>query len=213
MFSVIFDMDGTLLDTQRIVVPAWETAGRNQGFKNMGEESKKVFGTNENGSNAFLKENYPTLNIPRFRADARKYIQENLIIEYKTGAPALLEFLKENNIKIGLASGTSRRSVEHHLKEVNALDYFDAVVCGTEVENGKPAPDVFLLTSQKMGVKPEDCFVFEDSKNGIIAAHSAGMKCIGIADVVPFDYETKKLMCAEFFDFYEAIEMFKELMR
>ena len=80
---------------------------------------------------------------------------------------------------------------------------------GHDVQNGKPAPDIFLLAAEKLGVAPESCFVFEDSANGIRAGHSAGMKCIGVPDIVPFSDDIKKLMLAELGSLSEAIELLK----
>ena len=202
-------MDGTLLDTQRICIPAWDYAGEKQGFKNLGTHIPKVCGMNKNGSSAYLKTNFPSLDIDAFAQDARQYILDNSKIEFKKGAKELLEFLKKNKVKIGLASGTSRVSVEHHLNELEILDIFDAIVAGTEIENGKPAPDIFLLTAQKMGAKPENCFVFEDSENGIKAGVAAGMKTIGIPDIVKFSSENKQILFKELEDLFAAIEILK----
>ncbi len=209
MFSVIFDMDGTLLDTQRICIPAWDYAGEKQGFKDIGSHIPNVCGMNQNGWTNYLKTNFKGLDTDVFTGHARQYILDNGKVEYKKGAQELLAFLKQNNIKIGLASGSSRNSIDHHLTVVNALDMFDAIVSGHDVENGKPAPDVFLLTAEKMGVKPENCFVFEDSANGIKAGYSAGMKCIGIPDIVDFPEDIKKLMFAHITNLSQAIEILK----
>lgn len=209
MFSVILDMDGTLLDTQRICIPAWDYAGEKQGFKNIGSHIPNICGMNQNGWTNYLKTNFKGLDTDVFTRDARQYILDNGKVEYKKGAQELIAFLKQNNIKIGLASGTSRKSVEHHLNEVKATDIFDAIVAGNEVENGKPAPDVFLVTAKKMGVNPETCFVFEDSPHGIKAGFSAGMKCIGIPDIVDFSEDIKKLMFAHLSDLSQAIEILK----
>ena len=210
MFSVIFDMDGTLLDTQRICIPAWEYAGLLQGYKGVGSHIRNVCGMNKNGSDAYLKKNFPDIDVEKFKADAKQYISENGIVTFKKGAKELIGFLKQNNIKIGLATGTSRPSVMHHLNEVDATDWFDAIVCGTEVQNGKPEPDVFLKAAQLLSVKTEECFVFEDSENGIKAGSAAGMKCIGIADIVPFSEKIKPLMFKELESLDEAIEILKK---
>lgn len=211
MFSVIFDMDGTLLDTQQICIPAWDYAGENQGYENIGRFIPDVCGMNEIGWTDFLKQHFPCMNIQHFKSDAREYITKNLQVRFKAGAKQLFDYLKVRGVKVGLASGTSRPSVEHHLKEVGILGTFDAIVCGTEVKNGKPAPDIFLETARKMDVNPSDCFVFEDSENGIIAGHKAGMKCIGVADVKPFSPETKALMFCELDNIGKAIEIFEKL--
>lgn len=211
MFSVIFDMDGTLLDTQRICIPAWDYAGELQGFKNMGKFVPDVCGTNDTGSTNYLLKNFPTLDVIEFKKKSREYIAKNIEVKFKKGAEELLSFLKENNIKFALASGTSRPSVMHHLNELGIADIFNAIVCGGDVENGKPAPDIFLLTAEKLGAEPSDCFVFEDSENGIRAGYSAGMKTFGIEDIVPFKEDVKKLMFKELNFLDEAIEIFKNL--
>lgn len=210
MFCVIFDMDGTLLDTQRPWIDAWNWAGENQGYSNMGRFIPQVCGMNEKGVRAFAKAKAPEIDIEKFRADARQYMHENLVVDFKDGAKELLCYLKQRGVKIGLATGTTRGSTEHHLKEVGILEMFDIIVCGNEIENGKPAPDIFLETARKMGISPKDCFVFEDSQNGVIAAHKAGMKCIGVADVTPFNKDTKALMYCELENLKEAIEIFEK---
>lgn len=211
MFSVIFDMDGTLLDTQRICVPAWEYAGRKQGIPGLGDCIFKVCGMNEHGWSSYLQHNFPDLDLELFKKTMRTYIIENGKVVYKKGAEELISFLKEKGIKLALASGSSHASIDHHLNEVGAVDVFDVIVGGKDVENGKPAPDIFLLAAQKLGVNPEDCFVIEDSENGIRAGAAAGMKCIGIPDIVSFSEEVKALMAAQFSSLDEAIGLFEKL--
>ena len=208
MFSVIFDMDGTLLDTQSICIPAWEYAGNMQSIPGMGNAIAHVCGMNEIGWRAYLKDNYPTLDMELFVSTMRQYIIDRLKVVYKKGAPELLEYLQNRGIPLALASGSSHNSINHHLKEVGATDIFQVVVGGKDVENGKPAPDIFLLAAQKLGANPKDCFVFEDSANGVRAAVSAGMKCIGIPDTVDFPHDVKEIMYAELSSLDEAIEIF-----
>ncbi|MBQ8794282.1 MAG: HAD-IA family hydrolase, partial [Clostridia bacterium] len=95
---------------------------------------------------------------------------------------------------------------------VGATNVFDVIVPGTAVTNCKPAPDIFLLAAQNLGVNPAECYVIEDSPKGIIAGYNAGMKCIGIPDVLQFDAETKALLTAEFSDLAEAIPFFESLL-
>lgn len=209
MFSVIFDMDGTLLDTQRICIPAWDYAGEKQGFKDAGQLIPSVCGMNESGYTDCIVKKYPCIDAERFKKDAREYIIKNGVVRYKKGAEELLIYLKKRNIKLGLASGSSRNSIDHHLKEVGAEGIFDAIIGSHDVENGKPAPDVFLKTAEIMGVCPKDCFVFEDSPNGIKAGFLAGMRCIGIEDIIEFGEETKKMMYLQLNDLSEAIKIFE----
>jgi HAD superfamily hydrolase (TIGR01509 family) len=86
---------------------------------------------------------------------------------------------------LGLASGSERAVVEAVLDLRQMRRFFSAVVTGSEVERGKPAPDIFLETADRLGVRPGDCWVIEDSKPGIAAARSAGMRVIAIANTHP----------------------------
>lgn len=212
MFSVIFDMDGTLFDTQRIFIPAWNTIGEQYGIKNMGEHVPNVCGMNPAGSTAYINENFPGVDGVIFRSKVREYVAQNLVVKFMAGAEELLAFLKQKGIKIALATGTSRESTEHHLKEMGLTDFFDATVCGSEIENGKPAPDIFLKAAKLLGENPENCFVFEDSLNGIKAGFAAGMKCIGVPDIVTFSDEDRKMMFAEIESLDKAIDIFKKIL-
>lgn len=212
MFGVIFDMDGTLFDTQRICMPAWDFAGENQGFKNVGQHIPAVCGMSDVGWQKYLKDNFPGMDVLKFSSEARQYVIDNLIVRYMPGAEELVNFLKSKGVKLAIASGSSQDSIKHHLGEVGGTDYFDAIVGGADVENGKPAPDIFLLAAEKLGVAPEDCFVLEDSENGIRAAHAAGMKALGIPDIALFSDEVKALETAEFPSMVEAMEYFKKLI-
>lgn len=213
MISVIFDMDGTLLDTQSVFVHVWDRAGQEQGFENMGRCIPDVCGTNDEGWRAYLKTNFPTLDVDRFRVDAQRYTDEMMVVRYKDGAKELLDFLKSKGVKLALASGSSHKSISHHLNEVGATHYFDVVVGGMDVKNGKPAPDIFLLAAEKLGEAPENCIVVEDSANGIKGAAAAGMRCIGIPDVVAFPREIKNILFAEFCSLKEALPTFVDLFK
>ncbi len=209
---VIFDMDGTLLDTQKIYMPAWKYAGDIQGFDHMDKTALLLCGTNAAGSNSFLKEHFPTLDIKKFKSDADVYVNENLTVRYKEGVKETLDFLKEKGVKLGLASGTSREKALFRLTKVGALDYFDVTICGNEIENGKPAPDIFLKAAQLLGAKNEECIVFEDSDNGIKSGFNAGMKVIGIPDVKPFTSDLKAMLFAEFDRMDKAINLLNEIL-
>lgn len=212
MISVIFDMDGTLLDTQRIVIPAWDTAGTRQGFENVGAHIRYVCGMNETGWSKYLEENFHGLDLVQFKKDVRDYIDKNLKVRFKPGAEKLLDFLDAHGIKYAIASGSSVKSIEHHLNEIGERERFGVLAGGKEVENGKPSPDVFLLAAERLDARPEDCFVFEDSKNGVLAGVAAGMRTFGIADVAPFDDDVKKVMFRELKTLDQAIEILEQFI-
>lgn len=211
MLSVIFDMDGTLFDTQRICIPAWDYAGEIQGFSNVGKHIPAVCGMSDSGWKQYLRDNFPTMDIEKFSSEARQYVVDNLVVKYMPGAEDLVRFLKEKGVKIAIASGSSQESIKHHLEEVGGAHYFDAIVGGSDIKNGKPAPDIFLLAAEKLGANPEDCYVLEDSPNGIRAGHAAGMKAIGIPDIAQFSDEIKALETKEFKSMFETLEYFKSM--
>ena len=95
------------------------------------------------------------------------------------GVSELIKSIHENNIKIAVASSSPINVIETIIKLFKLEKYFNVLVTGDEVLRSKPSPDIFLLAAEKLGVKPIDCIVFEDSANGVLAAKKAGMKCVG----------------------------------
>ncbi|MBQ8600701.1 MAG: HAD-IA family hydrolase [Clostridia bacterium] len=209
-FYVIFDMDGTLLDTQRVHIPAWDHAGEQQGLSHVGMHIPYVCGMNEIGWGGYLLEHFPELDLTKFKKDAAKYVSAHRKVTFMPGALNLLEYLKKLGIPMAVASGSDTAEICSHMKELNVLHYFDAVVGGEQVQNGKPAPDIFLKAAELLGAEPADCFVFEDSANGVRAGHAAGMKCLGIPDIAYFDAEVKAMLSAELKNMNEAIPFLKK---
>lgn len=213
MFSVIFDMDGTLFDTQRIFIPAWDFAGKNQGINGMGKHVPNICGMNIDNCYKYVIKHFPTIDIDRFNIEVHQYYKDNLVVKFMPGIEQLLSFLMDNGVKMGLASGSSHKSIDHHLKVVDAEKYFEVRVSCDDVARCKPYPDVFLKTAELMGVQPKDCFVFEDSVNGIKAAKAAGMKCIGIPDIVDFSEEVNDMLFMKLKTADEIIPIFSDLIK
>lgn len=213
MFSIIFDMDGTLFDTQRICIPAWDFAGENQGIGGMGKHIPAVCGMNKTSWSKYVLDIYPNIDIDRFNNEARQYVIDNLDVKFMPGIEELLKFLNNNGIKMALASGSSRKSINHHLKAVDAEKYFEVIVSGEDVIRSKPDPEIFLKTAELMGVQQKDCFVFEDSENGIKAGYAAGMKCIGIPDIADFSDEVNNMLFMKLKTADEIIPVFTDLLK
>ncbi|MBO5359141.1 MAG: HAD family phosphatase [Clostridia bacterium] len=212
MFSVIFDMDGTLTDTQSVCIHAWDYAGELQGFKNAGESISHVLGMNKDGWEAYLAAHYKGIDLLAFDKAMREYIINSGTPELKKGTVELLDFLKQNGVRMAVASGSAKYEIDWKLGETGILHYFEAFAGGDDVEHCKPAPDVFLLAAERLGADPKDCFVFEDSSLGIKAGYAAGMRCIGVADVAPFTDEAKAIMFKELNSLDEAIPILKEFL-
>lgn len=207
MFSVIFDMDGTLLDTQKIAIPAWDYSGQLQGYENLGRLIPEVCGMNEVGWSKVLLSHAPDIDVDLFNKTNREYYLKYREIKPMPGMFELLDFLKEKGVKMAVASGSKTSSIVRNLNIVNAMHYFDAVIGGEEVQNGKPAPDIFRLAAEKLGEKPCDCFVFEDSPNGVRSAYAAGMRCFGVPDVCTFSDDVKALLTYEIKSLSDAVEI------
>ena len=108
------------------------------------------------------------------------YVERMMPEEIFPGVKQLIRELKSNGIKVGLAS--SSKNAKTVIKLLRIQNEFDAIVDGTMIEHSKPHPEIFLLTAKKLGVKPEECLVFEDAEAGVAAALAAGMKCVGVGD-------------------------------
>ena len=212
MISVIFDMDGTLLNTQRIYIPAWDYAGEKQGIKGAGEHVKNCLGNNEARWKKYVVDTFVGINLEKFCEDVKFYLEQNMVVKYMPGAEELLRFFKSKGIRMAIASGSPRDMIAENLKIVGGEEFFEITVGGPDVLNSKPAPDIFLLAAEKLGVDPADCFVIEDSENGLKAGIAAGMKAIGIPDVAEFGEEIKRLITAEFSSLLEALDYFKTII-
>lgn len=211
-FSVIFDMDGTLLDNQGSFNDSWDLAGEKQNIQNVGMHQPEVLGMNEAGWKGYLRDHFPTLDIERFVKDVDEYRKIHRKIALHKGARQLLEFLKSNGITMAIASGTNTEKVTQYLKMLDVYKFFDAIIGGDQIVNCKPAPDVFLTAAKAIGADPEDCFVVEDANNGIRAGYAAGMRCIGVPDIADFRADVKLLLYAQINDLTEAIPIFERVL-
>ena len=187
--NVIFDMDGLMFDTERLYVRALEEyVGPVTGVAFPRENVLKTLGMNH----ADFERSYPDLfgtALP-FNAcyamitDWMTKEMEAHGVPVKPGLYALLAALKADGIKIALATGTSRHIALEYLRRTDTLRYFDAFAFGDQVAHGKPDPEIFLLAAKALGADPETTAVFEDSVNGLKAAHAGGFFSICVPDLV-----------------------------
>ena len=200
--AVLFDMDGLMFDTERLYGNAWQNAAKLQGFKISDEAILQIKGANKALVYKILKEDAGEgFDIDKGRETREEYITNHIKehgITKKKGLGKLLIFLKENNIKTCLASSTKRKVALKYLKMADVYKYFDDFTCGDEIENGKPAPDIFLKASGKLGVDIKECLVLEDSINGIKGGLSAGARVIMVPDTIePTDEIREKVDAIE----------------
>lgn len=199
MKAVIFDMDGVIIDSEPIHFEVDMQTMKDFGCNISKEELNKYVGTTNKYMYTDIKNNYKidksVEEIINYRSEMakRKVIESDLIPIQ--GIRELLKDLKNKNIPAAIASSSPRDFIEVVVSKFGLEDYFSCILSGEEVENGKPAPDIYVETSKKLGIPPKECTVIEDSKNGVLAAKEAGMKCIGFKNINSGDQDLSKADC------------------
>jgi HAD hydrolase, family IA, variant 3 len=186
--AVLFDMDGLMFDTERLYGKAWQNAAVLQGCKISDEAILKIKGANRALVYEILRADAgEEFDIEKGRDAREEYIVSHIRehgLTKKKGLDNLLKYLKENNIKACLATSTKREIAIKYLKMANVYDYFDDFTCGDEIENGKPAPDIFLKAANKVKTDIVESLVLEDSINGLNAGIAAGAIVIMVPDTI-----------------------------
>ena len=195
--TIIFDVDGTLLNTEPLYINAWIEAGPRFGYEIGREVPLKTRGVSvQLCVREFQKaygDDFPfhEIRAERIRIANELFYsmpKEELLME---GVQETLEALKEEGYSLAIASSTEINDTIEHLRHAGILEYFSSIVGGDMVEKGKPNPDPFLLAASMIGAKPSDCIVIGDSPNDILTAKAAGMEMILIPDVSPATDEQK----------------------
>lgn len=187
MKAVVFDMDGVIFDSERLVLSCWKKIADKYGIKDVEKVCKKCLGTNAKASMEIFKQYYGN-DFPY-----EQYKKESSALYHKTvkkeglalkpGVREILDYLTKEEYKIGLASSTRRQVVEEQLKQADIIHYFEQIICGDMVSKSKPEPDIYLLACNRLQVEPTYAYAIEDSYNGIRAAYSAGMHPVMVPDL------------------------------
>lgn len=185
--GVISDMDGVILDSEKLYVRFWCEAGQFYGFP---FERKHALGIRSMARpfaierlQGWFGDSFDYDTVRNKRIELMNAYVEKHGIEAKPDAEKLLSYLKQKGIAVALATATPKDRAEEYLRRVGLLQYFDEVVSARMVKNGKPAPDIYLFAAEKLGLKPEECMALEDSQNGIRSANAAGCKTVMVPDL------------------------------
>lgn len=189
--AVIFDMDGVLTDSEPLINEAALAMFGELGVRVAPDDFLPFVGTGEDRYLGGVAEKYG-VSIDLAAAKRRTYeIYLELVprrLRAFPGACELVHRCKEAGLKVALASSADRIKIDANLREIGLPpETWDAIVTGDDVENKKPAPDLFLLAADRVGVEPSHCVVIEDAPNGIDAARAAGMRCVGVAQTFQVD--------------------------
>lgn len=206
--AIIFDMDGVLLDSESICDIAWNKAATDYKLENIMEVINECRGRNNNDTYELLRKYYGN-DFPAqdFCSKMSDYFHE---IEFSKGIPLkpyvkeILDYLKDKYF-IALASSTRELSVRRQLTACGIIDYFQSISCGDMVLHSKPDPEIYLLACKKSGFRLDECIAVEDSPNGVISAHAAGIKTIMVPDIIQPD-ENIKALCWKVFDSLKPLQ-------
>ena len=195
--AVLFDMDGLMVDTESLATEAFIHSAKKQGYDMTKEEILLVLGFTTKSIYEFWENYFKNSDVSgkQLVDDHYKYIENILFTTGPRKMPyieELLKYLKESNYKVAVASSSNMNHIINNMEKTGLKKYIDEFASGAEVENGKPAPDVFLLAAERLGVKPEECLVLEDSKAGVLAGSSAGAKVIMVPDMFKPDEVCKE---------------------
>jgi beta-phosphoglucomutase len=182
--AVIFDMNGTMVDDQPFQRRAWQfVCARHDRSLSDEEYRLHVAGHKEKDVLSYLfGADYPEDEGLKIGEEKRKIYRETFdpVTAEVPGFRSLLSELESAGVPLALATSASKATLDFILDRLNIRSKFRVIVQGNEVANGKPAPDIYLLTASKIGVSPSECVVFEDSPAGVASAKAAGMVCIGL---------------------------------
>lgn len=213
--GAIFDMDGLMIDTEKLLVRFWEESAFEYGYNMTDENVYEIRSLSRKYSIPLLKgifgEEFPFNEIRNRRIVLMNDYINKYGFEVKKGLFEILEYLKTNNYRIAVATATERDRAESYLKKINAYKYFDAIICGDMVKNGKPAPDIYLTASEKLGLPSTECVAFEDSPNGIKSAYTAGCKVIMIPDLTQPDENIKPLLSGVYESLDKSVDFFERI--
>ncbi|MDE5907266.1 MAG: HAD family phosphatase [Lachnospiraceae bacterium] len=199
--TIVFDMDGTLIDSEAMILEAWKEIATQNGIADIEQTLIKCIGITSKETRAvfcqtygddFPYEMYSQMASALYRAE----IEKNGL-PVKPGVYELFDYLKENHYRIGLASSTREEVVRREMESIGLLDAFEVIVGGDMVTHSKPHPEIYLKSCELLGMAPCDCYAVEDSPNGIRSAYHAGMKVLMVPDLLPPDEEIRRLLFKE----------------
>ena len=209
--AVIFDMDGTLIDTEKYYRICWPKALAAFGHHMTDEQVLAMRSLGRPFAIAQLKEWFGEDFDYHAVRETRKAMMEECLdrdgIQLKPGVWELLDALRERRITAAVATATDLERTERYLKRVGLDSHFDKLICANMVEEGKPSPDIYLYACEQLGLPPEQCMAVEDSPNGVHAAFRAGCKVVMVPDQTQPDEELRKCLYAKVDTLDEIIKL------
>lgn len=187
--AVVFDLDGLMVDTERIALECWIESARTFGWEITRETCLALVGIDSRESRQVLLDRMGG-NFPMSEVSARGRVRylERLRgegVQVKPGLVELLDWLAARAVPVAVATSTQQELALEKLALAGLRERFETIVGGDQVPRGKPAPDVYREAIARIGAEPAHCIALEDSEIGLRAAHAAGATCIVVPDLMP----------------------------
>ena len=199
--GVLFDMDGVVLDTEKLYARFWAEAAHALGYPMTYEQALGMRSLNSAAGQAKL-ESYFGHGVSRAQMRAKRvelmdaYVAK-FGVEAKPGIHELLDYLKGQGIRTAIATSSPMERATAYLSRLGLLEKFDMICSGHDVAQGKPAPDIYLKAAASIGVPPGNCLAIEDAPAGIESAYRAGCMPVLVPDLDGSDEEMRKILYAE----------------
>lgn len=207
--TFIFDMDGTLIDTEKYYRIFWPKALSKFGYQMSDEQALSMRSLGRPFAPARLREMFgEELDYVAVRECRKELMEEHLHkvgIELKPGARELLLHLREQGFQTAIATATDLERTQKYLEKLEIYGLFDQIISATMVKEGKPSPDIYLYACKQLKQAPENCIAVEDSPNGVLSAYRAGCKVVMVPDQTKPDESLSKLLYAKVDSLQELI--------
>ncbi len=196
--GIIFDMDGLMLDTEKLLMRFWISAAEFYGFNMKKDHVLSIRSLNHELTKQRLSEIFgESFDYEKVRSKRIELMNDHIEkygVEKKAGLDTLLKYLKDNGYKTAVATATDKKRSDIYLKKAGIEGFFDKFVCNSMVEKGKPEPDIYLKACELLELSPGECVALEDSPNGILSAYRAGCLPVMVPDLSQPDEETAALL-------------------
>lgn len=191
--AVIFDMDGLILDTEKLLIRFWVQAANEAGFPMTREQALGIRSMHRKFAIPYLKNIFgDEFDYVKIRSRRMEMMNEWLNcheLELKPGVTKLLDYLNEQGIPAAICTATDYERTRDYLTRVGIFERFDKIICAMMVEYGKPSPDIYLYAAKQLGLAPSECMALEDSPNGVKSAAAAGCVTVMVPDLTEPDEE------------------------
>lgn len=196
--AVLFDMDGTILDTEKIHKECWEQSMKDMGVEYEPTTFYDLIGLNDKSTCDYFKEHFGFSDEQYRKMSKSAYSRSHDYtvtkgIPVKQGFFELSDYLLKQGIKTAVVTSSVCSEALHNFQRAKIETPFDVIIGGDSVTAGKPSAEPYQKAAEKLGLMPDECIAVEDSANGVRSAHNAGIKCIYIKDMVDIPDEVKAL--------------------